>query len=288
MAVIVAAALRHHPRFYSSLVQRLVGVGNNEFGVDLQAETETRAFRTCTIGRIERERARLDLVEIEGMAIRAGHMLGERHLPFRIVLRQVDEFGDHHPMGQSQRSLDGIRKTLANAVTNHQTVDDNRDRMLLLLSQRDVVGQLPHLAVYDGPRVPIATQQFKQIGEFPFSPSHNWRQNLEAGSLGVCEQCIHHLLGGLGLHWFAAHRAVRYAGSGEQQTQVIVDLGNRSHRGTWVAVGRFLVDGDRRAQTLDEIDIRFVHLPEELAGIGGKRFDIPALALREQRVESHR
>jgi hypothetical protein len=41
-------------------------------------------------------------------------------------------------------------------------------------------------------------------------------------------------------------------------------------------------------QTLDEIDVRFVHLPEELARIRRQRLDIPTLPLGEDRVERQR
>ena len=33
------------------------------------------------------------------------------------------------------------------------------------------------------------------------------------------------------------------------------------------------------------VDIRLLHLPQELAGIGGERLDVAALALGEDRVE---
>jgi len=57
------------------------------------------------------------------------------------------------------------------------------------------------------------------------------------------------------------------------------------HGGTRVAGSSLLIDRDPRRQTLDEIDIRFVHLTEELAGVGGQRFDVPALTFRVDRVE---
>ena len=78
---------------------------------------------------------------------------------------------------------------------------------------------------------------------------------------------------------------MRAAGPGEQQTQVVVDLGDGADRRPGVAVCRLLIDGHRRGQALDEVDVRFVHLAEELAGIGRQRLDVAALALGEDRVE---
>jgi hypothetical protein len=40
-----------------------------------------------------------------------------------------------------------------------------------------------------------------------------------------------------------------------------------------------------RRQALDEVDLRLLHLIEELPGISRERFDILALALGENRVK---
>ena len=86
----------------------------------------------------------------------------------------------------------------------------------------------------------------------------------------------------------AADRAVRGARAGVQQPQVVVDLGDRADRRPRVAVGRFLVDGHRRGKTLDEVDVRLVHLPQELARVGRQRLHIAALPLGEDGVERQR
>ena len=46
-----------------------------------------------------------------------------------------------------------------------------------------------------------------------------------------------------------------------------------------------LVDGHGRREALDEVDVRLVHLAQELPGIGGQRLDVAALALGEDGVE---
>ena len=52
-----------------------------------------------------------------------------------------------------------------------------------------------------------------------------------------------------------------------------------------VVRGALLVNGDRGGEPFDRVDVRLVHLPEELAGVGGKRFHVAALAFRENGVE---
>jgi len=78
---------------------------------------------------------------------------------------------------------------------------------------------------------------------------------------------------------------VRSAGPGVEQPEVVIDLGDRPHRGPRVARGGLLVDGDRRRQALDEVDVGLVHLAEELPGVRRQRLDVPALALGEDGVE---
>ena len=86
----------------------------------------------------------------------------------------------------------------------------------------------------------------------------------------------------------AAVGAVRLPDPRPEQAQVVVDLGDRADRRARVARGRLLVDRDRRRQPLDRVDVRLVHLAEELARVGGQRLDVAALALGVDRVEGER
>ncbi len=74
-------------------------------------------------------------------------------------------------------------------------------------------------------------------------------------------------------------------GSGVQKPHIVVDLRHGAHRRTWVPVGGFLVDGDRRGQALDALHIRLLHLPQELAGVGGEGLHVTPLALRVDRIK---
>src|SRR5205814_68889 len=83
----------------------------------------------------------------------------------------------------------------------------------------------------------------------------------------------------------AAVGAVGHADAGVEQSQVVVDLGDGADRRARVPRRRLLVDGDRRRQPFDEVDIGLIHLAQELAGIGGQRLHVPALAFGIDRVE---
>ena len=64
-----------------------------------------------------------------------------------------------------------------------------------------------------------------------------------------------------------------------------MDFGDRADSRARVALGRLLVDRDRRRQALDRIDVGLVHLAQELPRVGRQRLDVAALPLRVDGVE---
>ena len=107
-------------------------------------------------------------------------------------------------------------------------------------------------------------------------------------ALGQTHQPVDDLLRALPTDDGATHRAVRDADAGEQETQVVVDLRDGADRGSRVPGGGLLVDGDRGREPLDEVAVRLVHLPQELAGVGGQGLDVASLPLGEDGVEGQR
>ena len=222
------------------------------------------------------------------MAVRARPFFGERTPACGVMLVEVHEIGDDQAFGQFQCGFDGIGQALADTIPDDQTVDHDLDGVFLLLGEFDVIGQLPHFAVDQRAGVAVGAQQFEQVDEFAFASAHDRCQNLESCTYRHGKQRVDHLLRGLCAHRFTAHRAVRFAGAREQQAQVIIDFSDGADRRTRVAVRGLLVDGHCRAESFDEIDVRFVHASQELTGVCAERFDIPALPLGEQGVERQR
>ena len=90
-----------------ALGEREVGIGDDELGINLAPRAQATAFRACTEGRIEREAARLELLEAQSIS-RAGEMLAEHaHAP-GIVVIEVDKVENHQARPESQRRLDGV------------------------------------------------------------------------------------------------------------------------------------------------------------------------------------
>ena len=212
-------------------------------------------------------------------------MFGERLAAGRAAFLLVHEVDDDAAVGELEGGFHRVGQALADAVLDHESVDHDLDGVLFLLGELDVVGQLALLTVDQRAGIAVAAQQLQKIGELPLAAAYNGRENLESRAFRVLQQRVHHLLRGLRADQLAAFGAMRYACAGEQQSQIVINLGDRAHGRTRIAVCGLLVDRHRRAQSLDEIHIRLVHLPEELTRIRGQRLHIPALPLREQRIE---
>jgi hypothetical protein len=267
-----------------ALVDRLLLVGDDQLRVDLHARADAGALRAGAEGRVEGEGARLHLLERQ-VVVRAVQMLGEHPLPLRVVLVQVDEVEDHHAAGEPERRLHGVRQPPLRALLDGEPVDDDLDRVLLLLLQLRRLGQLHRLPVDARPAVALGLQLVEEVDVLALALAHQRRQHLEAAARLQRQHLVDDGLRRLARDGTGALRAVRFADTGEEQPEVVVDLGDRADRGTRVAGGRLLVDRDRRRQPLDEVDVRLVHLTEELPGVRGQRLDVAALTLGEDRVE---
>ena len=207
-------------------------------------------------------------------------------LAVRVVLVAVDEIQHHNAVGQTQRGLDRIGQPLFGGGLDRQPVDDNFDVVFFLLLQRRWFGQRIHHAVDPDAAVALGVELVEEVDELALAGAHDRREYLELGAFRHGQHLIDDLLRSLAGDPAAAYRAVRGAGTRVEQTQVVVDLGNGADGGTWVAVGGLLVDRNCGREALDEVDVRFVHLAEELPRVGAQGFDVAALPLGKDGVES--
>ena len=83
----------------------------------------------------------------------------------------------------------------------------------------------------------------------------------------------------------AAVRAVLQPELHEQETQEVIELGERRDRALAAAAARALLDRDRRRNAVDRVDVGAARGLDELTRIGVQRLEISALALGEQDVE---
>ena len=160
--------------------------------------------------------------------------------------------------------------------------------MALVLLQVELVREVVHLSVHahaDEAGLPRVVEDLEALA---LAVLDDGREDHQPASGRQFEDRVDDLLHGLPLDYAPAIRTVRRACASEEQTQVVVDLGLRADGRTWVPARTFLVDRDRGRKPLDVVDVGLLHLPEELARIGGERFHVATLALRVDRVEGER
>jgi hypothetical protein len=192
--------------------------------------------------------------------------------------------------------LDGVRQALAQVGPHHEPVDHARDVVLVALVEHDSTTgfaggarvEEPDLPVDLGAREALGPQLLELLAVLTLAAAHDRREHHEPRALGRGHDLVDDLLGRLGRDRAAAVVAVGLADPRPQQAQVVVDLRDRADRRARVARRRLLVDRDRRRQALDGVDVRLVHLPEELTRVGAQRLDVAALPLRVDRVEGQR
>ncbi len=277
--------VRARPGADRSLAERRRRVGDDQLGVDLHAGAEAVALGAGAERRVEGERARLEVVGLDRVLVGARHLLGEPELAAGVLLGQVDEVEDHQTAGQAERGLHRVGQPALGGLLDREPVDDDLDGVLLLLVQLGRLGERVGLAVDARPGEALGLQLAEQVDVLALAAAHDRGQHLEAPALLQRQDAVDDLLRGLPRDRRAAGRAVRAAGAGVEQPQVVVDLGDRADGRARVLRGRLLVDGDRRGQALDEVDVGLVHLAEELPRVGRERLDVAPLALGEDGVE---
>jgi len=158
----------------------------------------------------------------------------------------------------------------------------------------DVLGQFGrmiefvHLAVDAYAGEALRAQFVEQVVLLSLAGGHHRGEDHQARILGQCEDVVHHLRYRLGAQGLVMLRAERRTDACEQQPQVVVDLGDRTHCRARVVAGSLLLDRDRRRQALDEVDVGLFHQLQELACVGRQRLDVAALAFGVQGVERKR
>ena len=102
------------------------------------------------------------------------------------------------------------------------------------------------------------------------------------------EQVSHDISGTVAFDFASADGRECTTYPGENKPEVIVYLGGGGDGRPGIADVDLLLDGDRRRDAVDALDIRFAHPAKELAGIRRKALGETALTLREKRIKGQR
>ena len=144
------------------------------------------------------------------------------------------------------------------------------------------------LSVHSDSDKSALAQILEDLLVFALAVPYEWGQDHDPASLRQRIDGVDYLLDGLTLNLAATTRAVRVADAGEQESQVVVYLGDGTHSGARVVARSLLVDRNRRTQSLDLVHIGLLHLAEELPRVCGEGFDVPPLPFSIDGIERER
>jgi len=157
-----------------------------------------------------------------------------------------------------------------------QPVDDDVD----LLSFRGGVVERNGLSLLEIAMVAFEAQGFETGGIRGMGESDD-----TAGARRQPPHMLHDIADLFPPHGFTAGGAEGVADAGIEQPQIVMDFGGSADGGAGALAGVFLLDGDSGRDAVDLVDVRAVHPLQKLAGIGGKRLDIPALSFGVEGIE---
>ncbi|GBD19468.1 hypothetical protein HRbin27_01974 [bacterium HR27] len=154
------------------------------------------------------------------------------------------------------------------ARPHHQAVDDDLDRVALVLGQRDRFVEFTQFTI-DAHAGEASSPQFIQDAlMLALAVFHDRREDVQARALRECLDLLGHLLNRLGLDRPAALRAVWFPDPRVEQAEIVVDLGLGTDGRARVVARCLLVDRNRGGEPLDLIDVRLFHQTEELPRVG--------------------
>ena len=258
-----ALILRVHPAWNGDrpLIQTQALVRNHQCQIKLHLIADTAALRAGTEGIVKGEAARLDLVD-GNAAVRAGKTRREVH---RLTADHVD---GHLTAGQAHDLFDGLRETRLDALADHETIDHDLDSMADVLIKADILRKLVHVSVHTYTYIAGAAGRVEHLLVHALLAADDRCQQLNPGALRHQKQLIHDLIHRLALDLASALRTVRRADACVQKTHIIINLRDGTDRRTRIPVRRLLIDRNRRAETLDEVHRRLLHLAQKLTRIG--------------------
>ncbi len=259
-------------------------VVNDPGGIEERAHAESVASAAGTGGIVEREHARLQLGEAVA-AKRAGKARREQQLLVRRVIHPSDP---RAAVTERQCGFERLGETQGLVATDLESVHHRLDGVLAPAIELFDPVELDHFPIDARAYVALGSQAVEDLRVLALAPLHDRCEQHEPRALGQCQHLVDHLADGLGLERDAVSGAARLAGAGEQQAQVVVDLGDRADRGARVVRGRLLLDGDGRRQALDVVDVGLLHHRQELPRVGRERLDVAPLAFGVDRVEGER
>jgi hypothetical protein len=271
------------PRVHGAILEGQRLVGDDAIHVEIDGVAEALAAGAGAGGGIKAEQDRIG----DGEFLAAGLALE--------LFVEAQAFGGRGRTGAfednfarlAEADLDGIDEALMQVGLDGETVHQHEERFREVdIEQRFRCGELK-----DAARLKEAVEaflaQFEQVVAKGLHGSMIARREnrVPAGTRGQSEQAGGDFVYGVFTHTGSALGTECLTHAGVEEAEKVEALGGGGDGGSRVAAGVFLADGDGGGDAVDFVDLGLLHTLQELAGVGGERFDVAALPLSVDGVE---
>ena len=233
----LAVALR--PWRDRSILERERFVGHEPRGIEVVYGAQPLTVRARAMRRVEGKGARRHLGHADA-AIGARQASREQPIP---AVVGVD---DDDVLGELQRNFNRLGESPLDAGLEHEPIDDHVDRVIAPPIQLDVLVERPELTVHSHLREAARAKRHELLLELALPAADDRRQHVHPlvvrGEHHHVDDPLERLRGDLS----TAQVAMRNADVGEEEAQVVVDLGDGPDGRSRIRAGRLLLDRDGR------------------------------------------
>src|SRR3990167_152838 len=279
-----------------------------QVSIKLQPVAKPLATRACTVGTVEGEesgrrffKARTALPAGVALAVKGvlpftsrQYGVGSRQLftAYCIALTAYCLFlrDYHYPLSHLQAGLDGVIEPAPvgcgpDVLFHHEPIHHYLYVMGLVTAEFYGLGNIHQEAVHPGPDEALLPHGLKDLLVFPLLSLYYRGQEHQPGTGGYLHHPFHYLVRTLSGNFLTALRAVGCTQFGEEQPQVVVYLRDCGHGGAGAGSSGALFNGYGWGDAFNVVYVGFLHLLQELAGIGGQTFYVTPLPLGKDGVK---
>ncbi len=281
--LLVPAARGVRPRLHRAVGQALGLIRHHPGLVVAQHVAEALALRAGAERVVEREEQRLGAGQGDP-AGRAVEVAADRH---HAALEQIHRGA---ALALGQRGLERVGDAPPAVRTDHHPVQHHREARGIEIGGNAVrpaldLGQVQDLVARLHAREAALEQGREERAGIAGGLRGQGEADHPAGAGVIAQQGVGHLVGGVAPRLGPAGRAVDPADLGEEETEVVVQLGRGAHGGPRGAHRVLLLERDGGTDVLDPVHVRPVEPLQEHARVRRQRLDVAPLAFREEGVE---
>ena len=234
---------------HSAFKYALVRIGYDILVIYFESKAEASACLAGSIRCIEREHPGFHLLNTHSV-FRTSQQRAKSLLVFpgcTVIVLLPKEYVCN-ALAFHDCKLNRFSDTAAILSSEHNSVDDYIDRMLDVLVELELLllVQPPHLAVQPDPDVPVSLDTRDYVLVLALATLDDRCKNSHARALFMRHDMIHNRIDRLAGYHSAAYRTVGNTYSGVQQSQIVIDLRDRSYSRSGILVGSLLVNRDGR------------------------------------------